>query len=79
HTKNLNTRGKNSRHMQFGTFLDEYGSFIDSVHFPEVAARYHFQGKGIYLLEGKVIEDYDFISLEVAHMQKIPYSTLQTA
>ncbi|HAD97343.1 MAG TPA: DNA polymerase III subunit alpha [Cryomorphaceae bacterium] len=79
HTKNLTTREKNSRHMQFGTFLDECGNFIDTIHFPQVAARYRFQGKGIYLLQGKVIEDYDFISLEVVHMEKLAYTSLQTA
>ncbi len=79
HTKNLNTRGKNSRHMQFGTFLDERGNFIDTVHFPQVAARYRFQGKGIYLLQGRVVEEFDFVSLEVTHMEKLPYASLQTA
>ncbi len=79
HTKNLTTREKYNRHMQFGTFLDEYGNFIDTVHFPQVAARYHFQGRGVYLLEGRVIEDYDFISLEVMYMKKLPYVGLQTA
>ncbi len=74
HIKNLNTRQKQSRFMQFGTFLDQNGDFIDTVHFPDTAEKYRFTGKGIYLLKGKVIEDYDFISLEVMEMERLPYA-----
>ena len=73
HVKNVTTRGKQARHMQFGTFLDESGDFIDSVHFPPIAARYPFKGKGIYLIEGRVIEDYDFVSLECSYLERLPY------
>ena len=77
HVKNLNTRSKPPRPMQFGCFLDEVGDFIDTVHFPDIAARYHFQGRGIYLLEGTVQEEYDFLSLEVSHMERLPYVNFQ--
>lgn len=77
HVKNLSTREKTARHMQFGTFLDQEGSFIDSVHFPNTANKYSFAGRGCYLLRGKVTSDYDFLSLEVHHMEKIPYTRLQ--
>lgn len=73
HVKNLNTRGNRSQHMQFGCFLDEEGAFIDTVHFPQVAAMYHFQGRGIYLIHGKVVEEYDFVSLETTYMERLPY------
>ena len=79
HVKNLTTRGKKADHMQFGCFLDKNGDFIDTVHFPQIAARYHFQGKGIYLLEGKVVEEYDFISLETTYMERMPYINFQDA
>ncbi|MEX0968795.1 MAG: DNA polymerase III subunit alpha [Bacteroidia bacterium] len=72
HVKNLHTRSKNPQHMQFGTFIDEEGHFIDSVHFPNTAARYPFRGRGCYLLTGKIIEEYDFVSLETHTMEKIP-------
>jgi DNA polymerase-3 subunit alpha len=73
HVKNLTTRSKKAAHMMFGTFLDQAGDFIDTVHFPESAARHRFQGKGIYRLEGRLIEEYDFISLEVSAMERLPY------
>ena len=77
HVKNLTTRSKSAQHMQFGCFIDTEGNFIDTVHFPAVAARYHFQGRGIYLLKGKVVEDYDFVSLETEYMERLPYINFQ--
>ncbi len=77
HVKNLNTRGQRAEHMQFGCFLDIEGNFIDSVHFPKVAARYRFQGKGVYLLKGRVSEEYDFVSLETRYMERLPYVNFQ--
>ncbi len=73
HVKNLSTRAKVSQHMMFGTFLDQAGHFIDTVHFPQSAAEYRFKGKGIYLIEGNVIEDYDFYSVEVMYLERLPY------
>jgi DNA polymerase-3 subunit alpha len=77
HVKNLNTRGRVAQHMQFGCFLDIKGNFIDSVHFPQVAAKYRFQGRGVYLLKGKVVEDFDFVSLETTYMERLPYVNFQ--
>lgn len=79
HVKNLTTRGKKADHMQFGCFLDKEGDFIDTVHFPQVAAKYHFQGRGVYLLQGKVVEEYDFVSLETTYMERLPYINFQDA
>ncbi len=77
HVKNLTTRGHVAQHMQFGCFLDIKGNFIDTVHFPQIAARYRFQGRGVYLLKGKVVEDFDFVSLEVTYMERLPYVNFQ--
>lgn len=71
HVKSLHTRGAERRLMQFGCFLDEKGHFIDTVHFPNTAARYPFQGRGLYLLQGRVQEEYDFLSLEVQAMERL--------
>jgi DNA-directed DNA polymerase III PolC len=61
-----------SRHetMYFGTFLDENGDWIDTVHFPDAAARYPFRGPGVYRIYGKVVVEYDFLSIEVLEMHK---------
>lgn len=45
--------------MKFGTFLDVNGDFIDTVHFPQSLKRYPIRGKGLYLIEGKVVVDFD--------------------
>ena len=58
--------------MYFGTFLDTQGHFIDTVLFPPVAAQYKFRGKGIYLITGKPISEFDFITIEVQSMELLP-------
>lgn len=57
--------------MYFGTFLDSQGFFFDTTHFPEVARQYRFQGKGIYEVKGKVVEEFGFFSIEVTEMKKM--------
>ena len=71
HIKNTNT--SNGKRMQFGTWIDIEGHFIDTTHFPPVAAKYPFRGKGIYELVGKLVEEFDFLSLEMVAMRKLPY------
>lgn len=73
HVKNLTTRGQKAQHMMFGTFLDQAGDFIDTVHFPQAAQAFPFKGKGIYLIQGRVIEEYDFISVDVAYLERLAY------
>lgn len=64
------TRTVKGEPMYFGTFLDDEGHFIDTVHFPPVAVRYPFRGRGLYLLCGIVTSEFDFYTLEVSHMLK---------
>ena len=72
-----NTGTSNGKRMHFGTFIDYQGHFIDTVHFPPSAAKYPFRGKGLYRLIGKVVEEFDFYTLEVSQMEKINYSNLE--
>ncbi len=58
--------------MHFGTFFDREGMFFDTVHFPPVVKKYPFRGKGVYLINGKVVEEFGFASLEVECMEKLP-------
>lgn len=58
--------------MHFATFFDHEGEFFDSVHFPDIARAFPFRGRGIYLLLGKVVEEFGFPSLEVSKMAKLP-------
>ncbi len=66
-------RTKTSRgdSMYFGNFVDRDGDFIDTVHFPPVAAQYRFRGKGIYSITGKVVEEFDCITIEVSKMERL--------
>ncbi len=63
----------NKDRMQFGTFLDQEGHWIDTVHFPPVAARYPFRGRGIYKLRGKISEEFGFLTLEVSYVERLAY------
>jgi error-prone DNA polymerase len=58
--------------MHFGTFLDVNGHFFDTVHFPPSLKNYPFRGDGIYLVKGKIVEDFGFPSMEVEKMAKMP-------
>jgi DNA polymerase III alpha subunit len=62
----------NNKRMHFGTFLDRKGYFFDTTHFPDVAARYPFRGRGVYKITGKVAEEFEFCSIEVIQMEKEP-------
>ena len=66
-----NTGTTQGQRMCFGTFLDLDGYWIDTVHFPPSVAAYPFRGKGCYLLEGKVMEEFGFYTLEVEKMVKL--------
>ena len=57
--------------MFFGTFIDMDGNWIDSVHFPDSAKAFPFIGNGCYLLEGKVVVEFDFLYIEVAKMKRL--------
>ncbi|NIG57077.1 DNA polymerase III subunit alpha [Chitinophaga sp. Cy-1792] len=59
--------------MCFGTFLDADDAFVDTVHFPDSLRRYPFQKGGFYILQGKVVDDYQVITLEISKMRKIGY------
>ncbi len=72
-----NTGTSRGEKMNFGTFIDYEGQFIDTVHFPPSAAKYPFRGRAIYRLVGKVVEEFDFYSLEVDKMEKLNYVNLE--
>jgi len=69
--KNVHT--VNKKLMCFGTFVDIQGEFFDTTHFPPSLAKFPFQGKGCYLIEGKVVDDFGFCSIEVSKMTKLPF------
>jgi DNA polymerase-3 subunit alpha len=58
--------------MCFGTFLDSEGNFFDTTHFPQSLKHSPMRGNGLYLILGKVVEEFGFPSLEVEKMAKLP-------
>lgn len=65
------TYTSNGQKMYFGTFLDQDGLWIDTVHFPPAAAAYPFSGPGTYSIIGKVSEEFDFVSIDVSCLQRL--------
>jgi DNA polymerase III alpha subunit len=57
--------------MHFGTFIDQNGDWLDTVHFPDTTRRYPLQGVGIYWMKGKVVDDFGAYSIEVKELKKI--------
>lgn len=64
------TRTSNGDRMNFGTFIDQKGFFIDTVHFPPVMRQYPFRGRGVYRIIGKVTEEFGFYCIEVGELYK---------
>ena len=58
--------------MHFGTFIDVNGRFFDTVHFPKAVTDYPFRGDGVYLVKGKIVEEFGFPSMTVEKMAKMP-------
>ncbi len=68
---NKKTTTSGGKQMFFGNFLDIDGDFIDTVHFPPIAAKYPFRGRGIYRITGVVMEEFECISIEVSSMERL--------
>ncbi len=61
----------NGKKMYFGTFIDQAGASVDTVHFPLIAEQFPFRGNGLYRIKAKVIREFNFHSLEVQAMRKL--------
>ena len=62
--------------MALATFIDATGEAFDTVLFPQVFKNYPFQGDGVYLLLGKVTEEFGQASLQVERMERLGYKGL---
>lgn len=60
-------------YMLFGNFIDITGHIFDSVHFPAVAQKYRFQGKGIYEITGVVSEEFGHYSINTQQLKKMNF------
>jgi DNA-directed DNA polymerase III PolC len=66
-------RTKHKQWMHFGCFLDMEGEFFDVVNFPNSLKKYPYKGQGIYLIYGKITEEFGFPGMTVEKMAKLPY------
>ncbi len=57
--------------MHFANFLDANGDVFDATIFPNTLKMYPFQGDGMYLLLGKIVEEFGHPSIEVQKMAKM--------
>ena len=67
-----NTATHNGKSMYFGTFIDRHGEWLDTVHFPSIATKYPFRGRGLYSITGTVTEEFNCINVECLSMYKMP-------
>ncbi len=67
------TKTSNGKQMNFGTFIDREGQWIDTVHFPPVVRAYPTRGSGIYRIQGTVTQDSGYYSIEVTALHKLAY------
>ena len=65
------TKTSDGKTMYFGTFIDREGNWLDTVHFPEIAAKFPFRGRGIYSVTGKLLEEFDCLNVEASSMKKL--------
>ena len=71
------TMASNGKVMSFGVFIDYEGHWIDTVQFPGIAQKYPFRGKGCYLIKGKVMSEFGFISIETSELYRLPNINLE--
>ncbi|KQS33562.1 DNA polymerase III subunit alpha [Dyadobacter sp. Leaf189] len=65
-----NTRTSRGEAMHFGTFLDQEGKFIDTVHFPR-GTKVNFSVKGVYKIRGIVTEEFGFMTVDVMDISRM--------
>lgn len=65
-------RTKHNELMHFGCWTDHKGNYFDTVHFPQSLKHSPINGKGLYLMQGKVVEEFGYCSLEVERMVMMP-------
>jgi len=65
-------RTSNGKTMYFGNFVDYDGYFIDIVNFPPIVEKYPFRGRGIYRITGKVVIEFDCVTIETQIMERLP-------
>ena len=61
--------------MHFGCFMDHEGNLFDTVHFPDTSKAYPFRGQGVYLIAGKISEEFGMPNIVVEKMARLAMKT----
>lgn len=67
------TSTKQDQLMGFDAWYDQAGDYFNTVIFPTAMKQYPFKGLGIYLIQGKVMEEFGVYSIVVECLEKLPY------
>ena len=59
--------------MYFANFLDRDGEYVDVTIFPPQAQKYPLSGSGVYLLAGRVVQEFGVYSLELQALKRYAY------
>ena len=65
------TKSNNNQIMQFGTFVDQKGDWIDTVIFPNVFTNNKVSAPGCYKIRGKVSEEFGHITVDVEKIRRL--------
>tara|TARA_B100000508_G_scaffold140971_1_gene144666 strand:+ start:5839 stop:8973 length:3135 start_codon:yes stop_codon:yes gene_type:complete len=65
------TKTSNHMDMQFGTFIDQSGDWIDAVIFPNTYDKTRPIAPGCYNIEGEVSEEFGHVSIEVEKIERL--------
>ncbi|MFK7922403.1 MAG: DNA polymerase III subunit alpha [Bacteroidia bacterium] len=68
-----NIRTKKGDLMSFVNLIDEEGEHFDVTVFPKQMRHGIFSGRGVYLVEGKVVKEFGAYSIELSNLQKCAY------
>jgi len=71
------TQTHKGERMNFGTWLDREGKWLDTVHFPSAIVQQPFRGPGCYIISGKVLNEFGFISIDVQQLERLPMKSME--
>ncbi|WP_373553043.1 DNA polymerase III subunit alpha [Haliscomenobacter sp.] len=67
------TTTKQGQPMGFDAWYDQQGEYFNTVVFPTEMKQFPLKGQGIYLLQGKVSEEFGVFSIVLQYLERLPY------
>lgn len=59
--------------MAFDAWYDQDGNYFHTVLFPKEMREFPIKGNGIYLIQGKVTEEFGVFRVSIQYLEKLPY------